>query len=107
LQFLDSSDAVVVGVAVAKENAEKDEGERLSWVSARVVFGRLMGIDRVNGELTLQVRDEEGEWLEEDFDLPEDFEDSFFEDLVDFLDSTVRVVLLDNTVIRIARKQPA
>jgi len=107
LQFLGSSDAVSVAIGVAKENAEKNEKEGLSWVSARVVFGRLVGIDRVNGELTLQVRDEEGEWLEEDFELPEDFEDSFFEDLVDFLDSTVRVVLLDNTVIRIARKQPA
>jgi hypothetical protein len=94
-----------VAVAVKKENTEKDEGERLSWLSARVVFGRLIGIDRVSGELTLQVKDEEDEWLEEDFDLPEDFEDDFFEDLVDFLDTTVRVVLLDNTIIRIARKQ--
>lgn len=94
-----------MAVAVKKENTEKDEGERLSWLSARVVFGRLIGIDRVSGELTLQVKDEEDEWLEEDFDLPEDFEDDFFEDLVDFLDTTVRVVLLDNTIIRIARKQ--
>jgi hypothetical protein len=95
----------VVAVVLAKEEAEKGEKEELGWVSARVVLGRMIGIDRVSGEITLEVMDEEGELLQEDFDLLGDFEDNVFEDLLDFLDSPVRVVLLDNIVIKIVRNQ--
>jgi hypothetical protein len=94
-----------VAVVLVKEEAEKGEKEELGWVSARVVLGRMIGIDRVSGEITLEVMDEEGEPLQEDFDLLGDFEENVFEDLLDFLDSPVRVVLLDNIVIKIVRNQ--
>lgn len=94
-----------MAVVLVKEEAEKGEKEELGWVSARVVLGRMIGIDRVSGEITLEVMDEEGELLQEDFDLIGDFEENVFEDLLDFLDSPVRVVLLDNIVIKIVRNQ--
>lgn len=82
---------------------EQEEEKELSWETARVVSGRLIGIDKNANEITIETRGEEGEWFEEDYDLPEDFEQDQFEELLDYLDLDVRVVLLDSTVIKIAR----
>jgi len=79
-------------------------GEGFSWETARVVFGRLIGIDKDSYEITLEVAGEDGHF-EVDYSLPEDFEDDLFEELLDCLDSAVKVVLLDNTVIRLARSE--
>lgn len=80
-----------------------DDERGLSWVAARVVFGRLIEIDKSANEITVVFEDEDGERFEEDYDLPEQFEEKQFEELLDYLDLNVRVTLLDNTVIRIAR----
>ncbi len=68
---------------------------------ARVISGRLIGISRSAKEITIETEGEDGECFEEDYDLPEDFEEDQFEDLLDYLDLDVRVVLLDNTVMKI------
>jgi phosphopantothenoylcysteine synthetase/decarboxylase len=81
---------------------EEQEGEReISWETARVVFGRLVGINKNANEITIETEGEDGEWFEEDYDLPEDFAKDQFEELIDYLDLDVRVVLLDSTVIKI------
>ncbi|MFQ6087020.1 MAG: hypothetical protein ACE5OV_03260 [Candidatus Bathyarchaeia archaeon] len=83
---------------------EEQEGEReLSWETARVVSGRLIGINKSANEITVETKGEDGEWLEEDYELPEDFEKDQFEELLDYLDLDVRVILLDSTVIKIVR----
>ncbi len=81
---------------------EEQEGEReLAWETARVVFGRLIGINKNANEITLETKGEDGEWFEGDYDLPEDFAQDQFEELLDYLDLDVRVILLDSTVIKI------
>jgi len=81
---------------------EEQEGEReISWEMARVVFGRLVGINKNANEITIETEGEDGEWFEEDYDLPEDFAKDQFEELIDYLDLDVRVILLDSTVIKI------
>lgn len=83
---------------------EEPVGEKeLSWETARVVIGRLVGIDKNANEITIETKGEDGEWLEEDYDLPEDFANDQFEELLDYLDLDVRVILLDSTVIKIVR----
>ncbi len=69
---------------------------------ARVISGRLVGISRSAKEITIEIESEDGECFEEDYDLPEDFEEDQFEDLLDYLDLDVKVTLLDNTVMKIA-----
>lgn len=81
---------------------EEPEGEReLPWETARVVFGRLIGINKNTNEITIQIEGEDGEWFEEDYILPEDFAKDQFEELLDYLDLDIRVLLLDSTVIKI------
>lgn len=81
---------------------EEQEGEReLSWEMARVVSGRLIGINKNANEIIVETKGEDDELFEEDYDLPEDFEKDQFEELLDYLDLDVRVILLDNTVIKI------
>ncbi len=81
---------------------EEQEGEReTSWETARVVSGRLIGINKNASEITIETEGEDGEWFEEDYDLPEDFAQDQFEELLDYLDLDVRVILLDSTVIKI------
>lgn len=83
---------------------EEREGEReLPWETARVVSGRLIGINKNANEITIENEDEDGESFEEDYILPEDFAKDQFDELLDYLDLDVRVILLDNTVIKIAR----
>ncbi len=83
----------------------QEEEKGLSWETARVVFGRLIGIDKNANEVTVETRGEDGGWFEEDYDLPEDFAEGQFEELVDYLDLGIRVVLLDNIVVRIVRNE--
>jgi hypothetical protein len=86
------------------KQVEEPVGEKeLSWETARVVIGRLVGIDKNANEITIETKGEDGEWLEEDYDLPEDFANDQFEELLDYLDLDVRVILLDSTVIKIVR----
>jgi len=80
-------------------------GEGFCWETARVVFGRLVGIDKGGCEVTLEVKSGDGGLFEVDFGLPEGFGEDLFEELVDYLDSHVRVVLLDNTVVKIVRDE--
>lgn len=79
----------------------EEEEKELSWETARVVFGRLIGINKNANEITIETKGEDGEWFEEDYDLLEDFAEDQFEELLDYLDFDVRVVLLDSTVIKI------
>lgn len=81
------------------------EEKGLSWETARVVFGRLIGIDKNANEVTVETRGEDGELFEEDYDLLGDFDGDQFEELVDYLDLDIRVVLLDNIVVRIVRNE--
>lgn len=85
------------------EEQEEEEERGLSWETAHVVFGRLIGINKSASEITLEIEGEDGGWFEEDYDLPEDFAEDQFEELVDYLDLGVRVTLLDNTVVKIVR----
>ncbi len=85
------------------DEQEEEEERGLPWETARVVSGRLIGINKSASEITLEIEDEDGEWFVEDYDLPEDFAESQFEELVDYLDLGVRVTLLDNTVVKIVR----
>lgn len=81
---------------------EEQEGDReTSWETARVVSGRLIGINKNASEITIETEGEDGEWFEEDYDLPEDFAKDQFEELLDYLDLDIRVILLDSTVIKI------
>ncbi len=68
---------------------------------ARVVSGRLIGINKNANEIIIETKGEDGELFEEEYDLPEDFEKDQFEEILDYLDLDVRVILLDNTVIKI------
>jgi hypothetical protein len=86
-------------------NASEEDGLGFGWVVARVVCGRLVCVDRGAGEVTLEVRGGDGVLFEEDFGLPLGFGEDLFEEFVDFLDKDVRVVLLDNTVIKIVRDE--
>ena len=79
----------------------EEEEKELSWETARVVFGRLIGINKNANEITIETKGEDGEWFEEDYDLLEDFAEDQFEELLDYLDLDVRVILLDSTVIKI------
>ncbi len=83
----------------------QEEEKGLSWETARVVFGRLIGIDKNANEVTVETRGEDGELFEEDYDLLGDFDEGQFEELVDYLDLDIRVVLLDNIVVRIVRNE--
>jgi len=87
------------------EEQEEEEERDLSWETARVVFGRLIGINKGASEITLEIEREDSGWFEEDYDLPEDFAEDQFEELVDYLDLGVRVTLLDNTVVKIVRSE--
>jgi len=80
---------------------EREEEQELPWETARVVSGRLIGINKNTNEITIEIKGEDSEWFEEDYDLPEDFEEDQFEELLDYLDLDVRVTLLDSTVIKI------
>lgn len=81
---------------------EEQEGDREnSWETARVVSGRLIGINKNASEITIETEGEDGEWFEQDYDLPEDFAKDQFEELLDYLDLDIRVILLDSTVIKI------
>ncbi len=81
---------------------EEYEGERKPfWETARVVSGKLIGINKNTNEITIETKGEDGEWFVEDYELPEDFEQDQFEELLDYLDLGIRVVLLDGIVIRI------
>lgn len=81
---------------------EEQEGDREnSWETARVVSGRLIGINKNASEITIETEGEDGERFEQDYDLPEDFAKDQFEELLDYLDLDIRVILLDSTVIKI------
>lgn len=88
-----------------EEIATEEDAQGFKWIVARVVSGRLICIDKGSWEVTLQVRGGDGVQFEEDFGLPGGFGEDLFEELVDFLDSDVRVVLLDNTVVKIVRSE--
>jgi hypothetical protein len=85
------------------DELEEEEERGLSWDMAHVVFGRLIGINKSTSEITLEIQGEDGEWFEEDYDLPRDFGEDHFEELLDYLDLGVRVMLLDDTVVKIVR----
>lgn len=80
---------------------EHEDKEELPWQTARVVLGRLIGISKNTNEITVEIKDDDGEWFEEDYDLPEDFANDQFDELLDYLDLDVRVTLIDNTVMKI------
>ena len=81
---------------------EKQEGGNgLSWETARVVSGTLIGISKNANEITIKTNSEEDEDFDEDYELPEDFSKDQFDELLDYLNLDVRVVLLDNTVMKI------
>lgn len=84
------------------ERDDEEEGERgLSWETARVVSGRLVGINKRANEITVEAEGGDGELSEEDYGLLEEFGEDQFEELVGYLDLPVRVVLLDDTVVKI------
>lgn len=87
------------------EEQEEENERSLSWKTARVVFGRPVGIGKNSDEITIETGGEDGERFEEDYDLPEDFAEDHFEELVDYLDWGVRVVLLDNMNVKILRSE--
>ena len=80
---------------------DQDKGNEQFWETARVVSGRLIGISKNANEITVEIGSEDDELFKEDYDLPEDFEKEQFEELLEYLDLNVRVVLLDSTVIKI------
>lgn len=81
---------------------EEPEGEKeLSWETARVVSGRLVGINKSAKDITIEIKGEDGECFDEDYDLPEDFTKDQFEELLDYLDLDVRIIMLDSTVVKI------
>ncbi|MCZ2856197.1 MAG: hypothetical protein O2U62_03795 [Candidatus Bathyarchaeota archaeon] len=82
---------------------EQEKEEKLPWETARVVFGRLIGINKNASEITIETKGDDDEWFEEDYDLPRDFPQDQFEELIDYLDLDIRVVLLDSTVVKIVR----
>jgi len=82
---------------------EQEEERKLPWETARVISCRLIGINKNASEITIETEGEDGEWFEEDYDLPEDFEKDHFEELLDYLDLDIRVILLDSTVMKIVR----
>ncbi len=82
---------------------EQEKEEKLSWETARVVFGRLIGINKNASEITIETKGDDDEWFAEDYDLPRDFPQDQFEELIDYLDLDIRVVLLDSTVVKIVR----
>ncbi|MGD8506417.1 MAG: hypothetical protein PVF15_07115 [Candidatus Bathyarchaeota archaeon] len=79
----------------------RDKEKEQFWETARVVSGRLIGINKNANEITIETESEDDELFKEDYDLPEDFEKEQFEELLEYLDLNVRVVLLDSTVIKI------
>lgn len=82
---------------------EQEKEEKLPWETARVVFGRLIGINKNASEITIETKGDDDEWFEEDYDLPRDFPQDQFEELIEYLDLDIRVVLLDSTVVKIVR----
>ncbi|MFQ6073799.1 MAG: hypothetical protein ACE5KC_01135 [Candidatus Bathyarchaeia archaeon] len=85
---------------------EEQEGDwQLSWETARVVSGRLIGISKSANEITIETEGEDGELFEEDYELPEDFAKDQFDELLDYLNLDVRLILLDSTVIKIVRDE--
>ena len=86
-----------------KQVEERKEEWKPHWETARVVSGKLVGINKNANEITIETESEDGEWFEEDYELPVEFAKEQFEDLLDYLDSDVRIILLDSTVIKIAR----
>jgi len=80
---------------------EHEGGRRPFWETARVVSGKLIGINKNTNEITIETKGEDDERFEEDYELPADFEHDQFEELLDYLDFNIRVVLLDSTVIKV------
>lgn len=79
----------------------QDKENEQFWETARVVSGRLIGINKNANEITVEIESEDDELFKEDYDLPEDFDKEQFEELLEYLDLNVRVVLLDSTVMKI------
>ena len=73
-----------------------EQKEQKNWTSARLVFGRLIAIDKGQSQLTLEYKDGD-EWITEAFTT--DWTEDEYEDALEDLGSDITLKVIDHEAI--------
>jgi hypothetical protein len=75
-----------------------EEEETTDWTSARIIFGRLIEIDKVRKCVTVEYKDEDDKWITESFST-DDWDDEDYQEIRGALGEDINLTVEDNTAL--------